>query len=79
MLAQTNAGGENVARGALLGALMGAAHGTAAFPQHFLDGPRGMWRGTPRASRTAPSTWMRRVWPHAPSAWIPAWRMHVCV
>lgn len=38
MLAQTNAGGENVARGALIGALMGAAHGSSAFPDHLVEG-----------------------------------------
>lgn len=33
ILASANAGGENVARGALLGALVGAQHGFSAFPQ----------------------------------------------
>eukprot|EP01041_Mallomonas_annulata_P004373 gene4373-8709_t len=32
ILANANAGGENVARGSLLGALLGAAHGVDAFP-----------------------------------------------
>jgi len=32
VLANANAGGENVARGALVGALLGAAHGTENFP-----------------------------------------------
>ena len=32
ILANANAGGENVARGSLLGALLGAAHGMDAFP-----------------------------------------------
>jgi len=32
ILASANAGGENVARGALLGALLGAAHGMQGFP-----------------------------------------------
>ena len=32
MLANANAGGENVARGSLLGALLGAAHGIENFP-----------------------------------------------
>eukprot|EP00611_Tribonema_gayanum_P005292 TRINITY_DN1452_c1_g1_i1.p1 TRINITY_DN1452_c1_g1~~TRINITY_DN1452_c1_g1_i1.p1 ORF type:complete len:407 (-),score=181.92 TRINITY_DN1452_c1_g1_i1:555-1775(-) len=36
LLASTNAGGENVARGCLLGALLGAAHGLRAFPQRFV-------------------------------------------
>jgi len=31
VLANANAGGENVARGSLLGALMGAAHGSTGF------------------------------------------------
>jgi ADP-ribosylglycohydrolase len=38
LLASTNAGGENVARGSLLGALLGAAHGATAFPQRFVNG-----------------------------------------
>ena len=33
ILANANAGGENVARGRLLGALMGAAHGLKIFPK----------------------------------------------
>uniref|UniRef100_A0A7S3FTU6 ADP-ribosylglycohydrolase n=1 Tax=Strombidium rassoulzadegani TaxID=1082188 RepID=A0A7S3FTU6_9SPIT len=33
ILANANAGGENVARGSLLGALVGAAHGIKQFPQ----------------------------------------------
>lgn len=37
ILANANAGGENVARGALLGALLGAAHGMAAFPEWTHD------------------------------------------
>lgn len=36
LLANANAGGENVARGAALGALLGAAHGLGAFPARFL-------------------------------------------
>lgn len=32
VLANANAGGENVARGSLLGALMGAAHGMQGWP-----------------------------------------------
>jgi ADP-ribosylglycohydrolase len=32
ILANANAGGENVARGSLLGALMGAAHGMQGWP-----------------------------------------------
>jgi ADP-ribosylglycohydrolase len=33
ILANANAGGENVARGSLLGALVGAAHGIVGFPK----------------------------------------------
>jgi len=33
ILANANAGGENVARGAILGTLIGAAHGMQAFPE----------------------------------------------
>jgi len=33
LLANANAGGENVARGALIGALLGASHGQSAFPK----------------------------------------------
>ena len=36
LLASTNAGGENVARGATLGALFGAAGGMAAIPPHLI-------------------------------------------
>ena len=38
LLASTNAGGENVARGATLGALLGAAGGMAAIPPHLISG-----------------------------------------
>jgi|EP01043_Picozoa_sp_COSAG02_P021690 ADP-ribosylglycohydrolase len=38
LLASTNAGGENVARGATLGALYGAAGGMAAIPTHLKTG-----------------------------------------
>ena len=38
LLAQTNAGGENVARGATLGALYGAAGGMASIPAHLMAG-----------------------------------------
>jgi ADP-ribosylglycohydrolase len=38
LLASTNAGGENVARGATLGALYGAAGGMAAIPPHLKNG-----------------------------------------
>ena len=41
ILANANAGGENVARGSLLGALMGAAHGVEAFPEWS----RGLYNG----------------------------------
>ncbi len=35
LLANANAGGENVARGSLIGALVGAYHGVDAFPLHL--------------------------------------------
>ncbi|MEM7247449.1 MAG: ADP-ribosylglycohydrolase family protein [Acidobacteriota bacterium] len=38
VLANANAGGENVARGSLLGALLGARHGLAGFSDWQLDG-----------------------------------------
>ena len=38
LLAQTNAGGENVARGATLGALYGAAGGMDVIPQKLIVG-----------------------------------------
>ena len=38
LLASTNAGGENVARGATLGALYGAAGGMKAIPAHLKAG-----------------------------------------
>lgn len=38
LLASTNAGGENVARGATLGALLGASVGMDGLPQHLVDG-----------------------------------------
>jgi len=38
LVANTNAGGENVHRGAALGALMGAAHGSSAWPARWRDG-----------------------------------------
>lgn len=38
LLANANAGGENVARGIVLGALLGAAHGASRIPQHLKDG-----------------------------------------
>ena len=37
VLANANAGGENVARGSLLGAIMGAAHGTQGWPKWCTD------------------------------------------
>lgn len=37
ILANANAGGENVARGSLLGALIGAAHGVEQFPEWTND------------------------------------------
>jgi len=38
ILANANAGGECVARGSLLGPLLGAAHGMQGFPQWAKDG-----------------------------------------
>ncbi len=38
LIANTNLGGDNAGRGAVLGALMGAAHGMAAFPRRWVDG-----------------------------------------
>ena len=38
ILANANAGGENVARGSLLGAIMGAAHGMGGFPEWSTTG-----------------------------------------
>lgn len=38
VLASANAGGENVARGSLLGAMMGAAHGVNAWPAWAREG-----------------------------------------
>lgn len=38
LLANANVGGENVHRGAVLGALLGAATGEAAIPAHLKDG-----------------------------------------
>ena len=40
LLANTNTGGENVARGAVLGAVMGAAHGMRGLPPHLVTGLR---------------------------------------
>ena len=37
LLANTNAGGNTVHRGAILGAILGAAHGTVAYPKHLMD------------------------------------------
>lgn len=38
LLANANAGGENVARGMILGAIMGAAHGASRIPAHLKEG-----------------------------------------
>eukprot|EP00898_Chlorokybus_atmophyticus_P004666 jgi/Chlat1/51/ChrspC238745S08585 len=38
LLANTNAGGDSVHRGALLGAVLGAAGGMQSIPQHLIDG-----------------------------------------
>ena len=38
LIANTNLGGDNAARGAVLGALLGAAHGIEKFPDRWFDG-----------------------------------------
>ena len=38
LIANTNLGGDNAARGAVLGALLGAAHGVEKFPARWVDG-----------------------------------------
>jgi len=38
LIANTNLGGDNAARGAVLGALLGAAHGVEKFPARWIDG-----------------------------------------
>jgi len=38
VLANANCGGENVARGMVMGALIGAATGSSRIPQHLKDG-----------------------------------------
>ena len=38
LIANTNLGGDNAARGAVLGALLGAYHGVQGFPQRWIDG-----------------------------------------
>jgi len=38
LIANTNLGGDNAARGSLLGALLGAAHGIEAFPKRWVEG-----------------------------------------
>mmetsp|Transcript_50292 Transcript_50292/g.150209 ORF Transcript_50292/g.150209 Transcript_50292/m.150209 type:complete len:80 (+) Transcript_50292:929-1168(+) len=38
LLANTNTGGENVARGMVLGALLGAVHGVQGIPAHLKEG-----------------------------------------
>jgi len=38
LIANTNLGGDNAARGAVLGALLGAAHGVEKFPDCWVDG-----------------------------------------
>ena len=40
LIANTNVGGENCHRGAALGALMGLAHGQAAWPARWVTGLR---------------------------------------
>ncbi|CAB1076763.1 hypothetical protein D1AOALGA4SA_4560 [Olavius algarvensis Delta 1 endosymbiont] len=38
LIVNTNLGGDNAARGAVLGALLGAAHGVEKFPDRWIDG-----------------------------------------
>jgi hypothetical protein len=38
VIANTNLGGDNAARGAVLGALMGASYGIEKFPRRWIDG-----------------------------------------
>jgi ADP-ribosylglycohydrolase len=38
LIANTNLGGDNAARGAVLGAIMGASYGIEKFPQRWIDG-----------------------------------------
>ncbi len=38
LIANTNLGGDNAARGAVLGALLGASYGTEKFPRRWIDG-----------------------------------------
>ena len=38
LIANTNLGGDNAARGSILGALLGAAHGLEKFPNRWIDG-----------------------------------------
>lgn len=40
LIVNTHLGGDNAGRGAVLGALLGAAHGTAAFPDRWVHGLR---------------------------------------
>ena len=40
LIANTNLGGDNVHRGAVLGALLGAANGLEAFPARWVKGLR---------------------------------------
>jgi ADP-ribosylglycohydrolase len=40
LVANTNLGGDNVHRGAVLGALLGAANGLEAFPSRWVKGLR---------------------------------------
>jgi ADP-ribosylglycohydrolase len=40
LVANTNLGGDNAARGAVLGALLGAANGPGVFPESWVKGLR---------------------------------------
>ena len=38
LIANTNLGGDNVGRGSVLGALLGASHGVEGFPRNWIEG-----------------------------------------
>ena len=38
LIVNTNLGGDNAARGSVLGALLGASHGIEKFPRSWIDG-----------------------------------------
>ena len=51
LIANTNLGGDNAGRGAVLGALLGAAHGTEGFPEKWV---KGLIKPIPRLSGNHP-------------------------